>query len=314
MGIGSSFKKAVGSVVSKLPGGDTRLGGAIYGAALGSLAGPLGTLGGATGGYMAGKYGSEYKKPDGTPMTPEEIQAITNNSLFSRLSSTEQKDLLLNNPNIMTPEGSQIYDPYTNTVSINESDFTKNQRLQQEKLADQLAMSLSGELPSADNELARQTTYDLGLKQLQPQLKSQRESLATQLANQGIPINSEAYNSAMNRLDKAQGDQLNELSMQSVLQGIQIGEAQRQARFNEISSLLGRTQVGAGANFGMFQPSYQGLDLMGAEQANLNRQASMDMARMQTKAATSAAKWQAGGQVIGAGIGAIGDYYSSRKK
>ena len=72
--------------------------------------------------------------------------------------------------------------------------------------------------------------------------------------------------------------------------------------------------MGAGANFGMFQPNYQGLDLMGAEQANLNRQASMDMARMQTKAATSAAKWQAGGQVIGAGIGAIGDYYSSRKK
>ena len=306
MGIGSSFKKTVGSVVSKLPGGDTRLGGAIYGAALGSLAGPLGTVGGATGGYMAGKYGSEYKKPDGTPMTPEEIQAIANNSLFSRLSSTEQKDLLLNNPNIMTPEGSQIYDPYTNTISINESDFTKNQRLQQERLADQLAMSLSGELPSADNELARQTTYDLGLKQLQPQLKSQRESLATQLANQGIPINSEAYNSAMNRLDKAQGDQLNELSMQSVLQGIQIGEAQRQARFNEISSLLGRTQVGVGANFGMFQPNYQGLDLMGAEQANLNRQASMDMARMQTKAAISAAKWQAGGQVIGAGIGALG--------
>ena len=58
--------------------------------------------------------------------------------------------------------------------------------------------------------------------------------LATELANQGIPINSEAYNSAMNSLDKAQGDQLNELSMQSVVQGINIGDVQRQARFNEI--------------------------------------------------------------------------------
>jgi len=166
MGIGSSFKKAVGSVASKLPGGDTRLGGVVYGAALGSLAGPLGALGGATGGYMAGKYGSEYKKADGTPMSAEEIQAITNNSLFSRLSSTEQKDLLLNNPNIITPEGSQIYDPYTNTISLNESDFTKSQRLDQERLASELSRSLSGNLPTTDNEAVRQATFELGKKQL----------------------------------------------------------------------------------------------------------------------------------------------------
>lgn len=306
MGIGSSFKKTVGGIVSKLPGGDTRLGGTIYGAALGSLAGPLGIVGGATGGYMAGKYGSEYKKPDGTPMTAEEIQNIANNSLFSKLSPTEQKDLLLNNPNIITPEGSQIYDPYTNTISLNESDYTKAQRLQQERLSQELASSLSGYLPSTDNETVRQATFALGKKQLDPELQSQRQQLATQLANQGIPINSEAYNSAMNRLETSQGEQLNQLSLQSILAGIQTSESQRAARFNEISSLLGKSQVGAGINFGNYQSNYQGLDLMGAQQAELNRQASMDMARMQTKAATSAAKWQAGGSVIGAGIGAAG--------
>lgn len=305
MGIGKSFKKAIGGVASKLPGGDTRLGGALYGAALGSLAGPLGTIGGASAGYQAGKYGSEYKKSDGTPYTQQEINQINTANLFANLSPTEQKDLLLNNPNIITPEGGQTYDPYTNTISINESEFTKNQRLQQERLAGELARSLSGNMPSTDNELVRQTTFDLGMRQLQPQLKSQRDALATQLANQGIPINSEAYNSAMNRLDQAQASQLNELSMQSVLQGIQVAEAQRSARFNEISSLLGRSQVGTGANFGMFQTNYQGLDLMGAEQAQLNRQASMDMARMQAKAATTAAKWQAAGQVAGAGVQAL---------
>lgn len=313
MGFGKSFKKTVGKTVSQLPGGDTRLGGAIYGAALGSLAGPLGAVQGASTGFLVGKYGSEYKKSDGTPYTQQEINQINTANLFANLTPTEQKDLLLNNPNIITPEGGQTYDPYTNTISINESEFTKNQRLQQERLADELARSLSGTMPSTDNELVRQTTFDLGMRQLQPQLKSQRDALATQLANQGIPINSEAYNSAMNRLDQAQASQLNELSMQSVLQGIQVAEAQRSARFNEISSLLGRSQVGTGANFGMFQPNYQGLDLMGAEQAQLNRQASMDMARMQNRAATTAAKWQAGGQVIGAGIGALGNYYGSRR-
>ena len=320
MGFGKSFKKTVGKTVSQLPGGDTRLGGYVYGAALGSLLGPAGgagliaaTLGGGALGFQAGKYGSEYKKPDGTPLTQQEVNQINTANLFANLTPTEQKDLLLNNPNIITPEGGQTYDPYTNTISINESEFTKNQRLQQERLADELARSLSGTMPSTDNELVRQTTFDLGMRQLQPQLKNQRDALATQLANQGIPINSEAYNSAMNRLDQAQASQLNELSMQSVLQGIQVAEAQRSARFNEISSLLGRSQVGTGANFGMFQPNYQGLDLMGAEQAQLNRQASMDMARMQNRAATTAAKWQAGGQVIGAGIGALGNYYGSRR-
>lgn len=238
------------------------------------------------------------------------VGQINTASLFANLSPTEQKDLLLNNPNIVTPEGGQTYDPYTNTISINESEFTKNQRLQQERLADELARSLSGNMPSTDNELVRQTTFDLGMRQLQPQLKSQRDALATQLANQGIPINSEAYNSAMNRLDQAQSSQLNELSMQSVLQGIQVAEAQRSARFNEISSLLGRSQVGTGTGFSMFQPKYQGLDLMGAEQAQLNRNASMDMVRMQAKAAKTAAKYQAGGALLGAGIGAAGVAFS----
>jgi len=309
MGIGSSFKKAVGSVASKLPGGDTRLGGVVYGAALGSLAGPLGTLGGATGGYMAGKYGSEYKKADGTPMSAEEIQAITNNSLFSRLSSTEQKDLLLNNPNIITPEGSQIYDPYTNTISLNESDFTKSQRLDQERLASELSRSLSGNLPTTDNEAVRQATFELGKKQLEPELRSQKQALAVELANRGIPIGSDAYNSEMNRFERQQGEQLNQLSLQSLLTGIQTAEAQRQARFNEISSLLGRTQVGAGTNFGQYQTNYQGLDLMGAEQASLNRQSQEGIARRQINAQANTAKWQAGGSLVGGlaqGIGAAG--------
>lgn len=293
MGFGK-LKRAVGGVVNAVPGGNWLVSSGAFG---------------VPGMFLESAADADTKAKRAKQLglsSDATVEQINTANLFANLSSTEKKDLLLNNPNIVTPEGGQMYDPLTNTIKINESEFTKNQRLQQERLADELARSLSGTMPSTDNELVRQTTFDLGMRQLQPQLKSQRDALATQLANQGIPINSEAYNSAMNRLDQAQASQLNELSMQSVLQGIQVAEAQRSARFNEISSLLGRSQVGTGANFGMFQPKYQGLDLMGAEQAQLNRQASMDMARMQAKAATTAAKWQAGGQVIGAGIGAAG--------
>lgn len=298
MGFGKSIKRAVGGVVNAVPGGN-------WLASSGAL--------GAPGGFLESAADADTRAQRAKQLgisSDASVEQINAASLFSRLTPEQQKDLLINNPNIVTPEGGQTYDPYTNTIKINESEFTKSQRLQQERLANELAQSLSGTMPSTDSEIVRQTTYDLGLRQLQPQLKSQRDALATQLANQGIPINSEAYNSAMNRLDQAQASQLNELSMQSVLQGIQTAEAQRTARFNEISSLLGRSQVGTGASFGMFQPRYQGLDLMGAEQAQLNRNATMDMAKMQNKAMVKAAKWQAGGQLLGAGIGAAGMAFS----
>ena len=219
-------------------------------------------------------------------------------NIWNSLSDIERKDLLVNNPNIITPEGGQTYDPYTNTLKLNESDFTKNQRLDQERLAMELSKGLTGYLPTTDNELVRKITFELGKKQLDPEFKSQREALATQLANQGIPINSEAYNSAMNRLERSQGEQLNTLSLQSQLQGIQTAEAQRQARFNEISSLLGRSQVGTGASFGQMQSTYQGIDTMGAEQASLNR----NLAQWQTNQGLAnqqrAAAWQAAGPAI----------------
>ena len=297
MGIGSNFKKAVGSVVSKLPGGDTRLGGAIYGAALGSLAGPLGTLGGATGGYMAGKYGSEYKKPDGTPMTPEEIQAITNNSLFSRLSTEQQKDLLLNNPNIMTPEGSQTYDPYTNTVSLNESDFTKAERLRQESLASQLSSSLSGDF-SNDGQAIQDATFNRGKAMIDPIIKSQRKDLAQQLADQGIPMGSEQYTSAMNRLDDSIARQYTDLSQASIATSEQV----RQSRFNEISSLLGRTQVGAGTSFGQYTPNYNGIDLAGFSQQQSLQSQQLSFLGSQASKNRSAARTNA---LIGA-VGTLG--------
>jgi hypothetical protein len=235
--------------------------------------------------------------------------SLTNNytDLWKNLSSTEQKDLLINNPNIITPQGGQTYNPFTNTLTLNESDFTKNQRLDQERLAMELSRSLSGNLPTTDNEAVRNATFELGKRQLEPELKSQRDALARQLANRGIPIGSEAYNSEMNRLERSQGEQLNTLSLQSQMQGIQTAEAQRAARFNEISSLLGRSQVGSGISFGEMQSNYQGLDLMGVEQSALNRVSQEGIARRQAKAQIKAAQYQALGSATGGIASAFSD-------
>lgn len=297
MGLLKKATKTINKGLSKLPKGNTKIGRGAYGAA---ISGPIGAI---------ALSRLRPTKADGTPDIPTE-QDINMSNIWSSLSSAEKKDLLINNPNIITPEGSRTYDPFTNTVRLNESDFTKNQRLDQERLAMELSRGLSGNLPSTDNEAVRNATFQLGKQQLDPEMKSQREALATQLANQGIPLNSEAYNSAMNRLEQQQGSQLNQLSLQSQIAGIQTAEVQRAARFNEISSLLGRSQVGTGANFGQTQSGYQGLDLMGAEQAALNRGSQEGIARKGNQAMQNAAKWQAGGSAI-SGIGsALGGFFS----
>ena len=52
-------------------------------------------------------------------------QSLPSYNVFAKLSPTEQKDILINNPNILTPEGSQTYDAGTNTIKLQESNFTK---------------------------------------------------------------------------------------------------------------------------------------------------------------------------------------------
>ena len=207
------------------------------------------------------------KKATPTPPPPVE-QNITTENLFANLSPEQKKDLLLNNPNIYTPEGSQIYDPLTNSVRLNESDFTKAERLRQESLAGQLSGSLSGDF-SNSGQAIQDATFQRGKAQIDPIIQSQKKDLAQQLADQGIPMGSEQYNSAMNRLDDSIARQYTDLSQAS----IQTGEQVRQSRFNEIASLLGRSQVGAGTSFGGYQTNYNGIDLAGYEQqSNMQNQ------------------------------------------
>jgi hypothetical protein len=238
------------------------------------------------------------RNADGSSYTPEQI-ASTN--LFKNLSLEQQKDLLLNNPTIRTPEGGQSYDPYTNTINLNESDFTKAERLRQEGLAAQLSGSLSGDF-SNDGQAIQDATFNRGKAQIDPIVKQQRRDLATQLADQGIPAGSEGYNEAMNRLDDSIARQYTDLSQAS----IQTSEAVRSQRFNEIASLLGRSQVGAGASFAQNQGNgFQGLDLFNAEQMGIqfNRQAGLQQSLLskQLKQQNRNAQYQALGSLAGAG-------------
>jgi hypothetical protein len=223
-------------------------------------------------------------------------------NVSATLKNEELKDLLVNNPNIVGPGGSQFFDVETNTIRLEESPFQKEQRLRQENLAKELFGSLSGALPSTDNELVRQATFDQGKSLLDPTFKEDRRRLEQQLADQGLPPGSEAFNEQLNRLEQSQGQQLQQLSLGSVLQGIQTAEAQRQARYNEIASLLGQAQLG-GVGFDQFQPRASGVDIVGLGEAQRNR----DFQRSANNQASRDARFAAIGQVVGAGFKAFSD-------
>lgn len=222
-------------------------------------------------------------------------EQITTANLFRNLSPEQQKDLLINNPNIVTAQGKQFFDPLTNTIRLEESEFQTGQRGRQEQLASELSGQLLGQdLPGTDPS----ARFEAGRELFQPAFQQQRERLEQQLADQGIPRGSEAFGKELNRLEQSQGTQLRQLAQESVA----TSEAQRAARFNEISSLLGQQQVG-GIGFGGFQPQASGLDLFGAEQAGLNRQFQAEQAGKDRSAARSAALIGAAGSLGGAAIG-----------
>lgn len=283
MGIGSSFKKAIGGVVRAVPGAEKLV-----------ESGALGFQGIG----LESALDASGRRPTTLGAGANQGQ-VTAANVFGRLSAEQQKDLLINNPNIVTSQGKQFFDPLTNTLTLEESEFQKSQRGRQETLAAELSGQLIGQdLPGTDSS----ARFEQGRELLAPSFQEDRERLSQQLADQGLPVGSEAHSKELNRLESSQGRQLQELAFSSV----QTTEAQRAARFNEISSLLGQQQVG-GVGFGQFQPQSSGLDLFGAEQAGLNRTFQAQQASKDRSAAQRAALIGAVGSAGGAAATAFSD-------
>lgn len=75
--------------------------------------------------------------------------------------------------------------------------------------------TLGADVAGSANELER-ATFQRGFNLLDPDLTRQRQDLEVQLANQGIPRGSEAFNEAVGRLERSQGRQLENLALSSV--------------------------------------------------------------------------------------------------
>ena len=102
--------------------------------------------------------------------------------------------------------------------------------------------------PQAFRSNIEQTLFNRQLGLLQPEFTQQREGLEQNLADRGIPITSQGYNDAVNRLETQQGEQLSRLAQQATLAAGQesdrlVNQA-RQARAQEFGERAATGEFG----------------------------------------------------------------------
>jgi hypothetical protein len=108
------------------------------------------------------------------------------------------------------------------------------------------------QLPTDFEDTRRQVTqsvFDRQLGLLQPEFTRQREALEQNLADRGLAIGGEAYNQAVDRLERQQGEQQQRLAQQADIAGGQ--EASR--LFNQASQARGQLfrEAAAEGEFGL---------------------------------------------------------------
>jgi len=118
----------------------------------------------------------------------------------------------------------------------------------------------------ATRKQVTQSVFDRQLGLLQPEFTRQRDALEQNLADRGLPIGGEAYNQAVDRLERQQGEQQQRLAQQADVAGGQ--EASR--LFNMASSARGQLfrEAAAEGEFGLAGQQQQ----FGQQAANVAQQ------------------------------------------
>lgn len=211
------------------------------------------------------------KKP-GAPPVPDFNAAIQAQSEANQKAARQSAQL--SNPNITTPYGSQTVTFNGDTPNISQTLSPEQQRLYQQQTGNQYGLGQAAQqgiqglnlnpidpssLPSMPINPGTTATQAM-LSRIEPQISQDRELNASNLANQGIPLGSEAYDNAM----RVQGNQENDLRLQAAAAGIPMDMQARQqalqekmglqsAPINNINALMSGSQ----AQMPQFQ-GYQG--------------------------------------------------------
>jgi hypothetical protein len=150
---------------------------------------------------------------------------------------------------------------------------------------------------------------DAIMRRLQPQLAMEQKSFNQQMANQGIPVGSEAYANAKRQFDMTQNDRL----VAAQTGGIDVGLRANNQGFNQLGYMrnepintLNAIRSGSQVTNPTFQSVPQqattsGADILGATQAGYNAQLGAYNANQASSAANTGGLYQLGGTTLMAG-------------
>jgi len=150
---------------------------------------------------------------------------------------------------------------------------------------------------------------DAIMRRLQPQLQMEQKSFNQQMANQGIPVGSEAYANAKRQFDMTQNDRL----VAAQTGGIGVGLQANQQGFNQLGYMrnepintLNAIRSGSQVTNPTFQSvpqqaTTQGADILGATQAGYNAQLGGYNASQAASSANTGGLYQLGGTALMAG-------------
>lgn len=204
---------------------------------------------GGGGGLLGGVTGALFGRPE-TPATPD-YSGAARETAAGNLDAARAA-VASNRVNQVTPYGSLSYavtgqDPFGNPTWTATTQLSPDQQqlynydietskglgqLQQKGLGyvDQMLASPfdTSRLASTGINPGEQMSESI-MRRLQPQLAQEQKSFDTQMANQGIPLGSEAYENARRMFDQRQNDRL----VSSIIQGTQTGLQARGQGFSE---------------------------------------------------------------------------------
>jgi hypothetical protein len=143
------------------------------------------------------------------------------------------------------------------------------------------------------------------MRRLQPTIAMEQQQFDTQMANQGIPLGSEAYTNAKRMFDERQNDKL----VSSIIQGTNTGLQARSQGFNELGYMrnepintLNSVRSGSQVTNPNFVTTPAGADYMGAAQSGYNANLAASNAQNAARNSFSSGLMSLGGTLGAAAI------------
>ncbi|MGM4987423.1 tail fiber domain-containing protein [Tardiphaga sp. 841_E9_N1_2] len=132
--------------------------------------------------------------------------------------------------------------------------------------------SLLGSPVDLSNEATESRLMELGSKRLDPRFARESDALETNLINRGIRPGSKAYDTMRTQFDQGKNDAYNQLLLTGRGQAVQEALTERNQPINEITALMGNSQVSQPNFTSTPSPGVAPTDVIGANQQSLNQQ------------------------------------------